>query len=473
MKTKIMGIVTAMMMVGTMAVAQTADECAQEMLMEAYQLNEAENYNEALNVAQKGLQTATSGEMKAALCNEISHSYRGMKNDTKSIEYLNKGLVWNPYDEQLLYNLGVALYENGSMDQAARWFDKVIDLSKTTEVRPFFLSGAYEYRADIAKGNGQTAMAEDYFAKSIATSPDPLSPANETSYFGLADIYYDQGRYADAAEYFEKGIALEPLKMNNVRRAFELSECYRLTQNTEARVVALKKSIKAYFANREMLDGIMENFGQDDKEAGNMVMVFHMMGHYAIFELGMVGYWTGDLKTALDNFRYFINSYEGFVSYIAPSAYQYAPMAWTFNEAGEKELAAKALKMGYAIDANDAELMFIDAFTRGNSDTETLRLYKKILEQEHTYKPQNFDYATVYNNIAWWYRQNNRSREGLPYAEKSIKINPNNSNTWETLGEIYYEVGQYQKCIDAMERCRSDYKEEAEKYINMARGKMK
>lgn len=43
--------------------------------------------------------------------------------------------------------------------------------------------------------------------------------------------------------------------------------------------------------------------------------------------------------------------------------------------------------------------------------------------------------------------------EGLPYSLKAIQRNPEHGYSWETLGEIYFNLGKYQECIDAMTKC--------------------
>lgn len=77
----------------------------------------------------------------------------------------------------------------------------------------------------------------------------------------------------------------------------------------------------------------------------------------------------------------------------------------------------------------------------------------KILKQEFNYRPISFDYGTIYNNIAWTLHLTNRSSEALPYAETAVRKEPKHDYSWETLGEIYYALGKYQDCIEAMTIC--------------------
>lgn len=102
---------------------------------------------------------------------------------------------------------------------------------------------------------------------------------------------------------------------------------------------------------------------------------------------------------------------------------------------------------------DDSELLFYKSLNMPQESEERISLYKKILEKEYLYTPQHFDYGTVYNNIAWSYCLLKRYNEGLTYSLKAVQLNPEHSYSWETLGELYFYLGQYEKCIDAMTKC--------------------
>ena len=111
---------------------------------------------------------------------------------------------------------------------------------------------------------------------------------------------------------------------------------------------------------------------------------------------------------------------------------------------------------------------------------EKIDILRKVLNNEYSYKPRNFDYGTVYNNIAWEYCLQEKYNEGLPYSLKAIQRNPENGYIWETLGEIYFNLGKYQECIDAMTKCikcndtsqyKSAYRFRGQAYIQIGKSK--
>jgi tetratricopeptide (TPR) repeat protein len=52
------------------------------------------------------------------------------------------------------------------------------------------------------------------------------------------------------------------------------------------------------------------------------------------------------------------------------------------------------------------------------------------------------DYAPAYNGRAWAYHQEGEDANGLPDAERAVKLSPNNADSIETRAEIYERLGR-------------------------------
>lgn len=149
---------------------------------------------------------------------------------------------------------------------------------------------------------------------------------------------------------------------------------------------------------------------------------------------------------------------------------------WHFAKAyealGDKEGAKRALRAGLDKYPDDSDLMFCYSLQLEDDDPERIPILEKILEKEDSVVPYVFDYATVYNNIGWTYCCQGRYSEGLPYAEKSVAMNPDHDYSWETIGEIYYYLGRYDDCIDAMTKSLEfpvcHYEEHARRFLGEA-----
>lgn len=155
-------------------------------------------------------------------------------------------------------------------------------------------------------------------------------------------------------------------------------------------------------------------------------------------------------------------------------AYQYAGNPATKNNKS-KEIINKGLEKF----PNNPDLLFSYTLMMDDKDLNRLDYMNKILNQEFSYKPLSFDYSTVYNNIAWTLFLNNKSEEALTYSETAIKKDPSHDYNWETLGQIYFSLGKYQDCINAMTHCvelspnnyRSAYELRANSYRNLGKKK--
>ena len=157
----------------------------------------------------------------------------------------------------------------------------------------------------------------------------------------------------------------------------------------------------------------------------------------------------------------------------------YFLLARAYVSCEEKEKAIYILNKGFEKYNDDPELLFVKSFCCQHWQ-EKIDILRKVLNNEYRYEPRNFDYGTVYNNIAWEYCLQEKYNEGLPYSLKAIQRNPEHGYIWETLGEIYFNLGKYQECIDAMTKCikcndtsqyKSAYRFRGQAYIQIGKSK--
>jgi tetratricopeptide (TPR) repeat protein len=58
--------------------------------------------------------------------------------------------------------------------------------------------------------------------------------------------------------------------------------------------------------------------------------------------------------------------------------------------------------------------------------------------------------STVYNNKAYCLVELGKNLEALPFVNKALQLDKTESYIWDTRGEIYYNLGQFQNCIKDM-----------------------
>jgi tetratricopeptide (TPR) repeat protein len=69
------------------------------------------------------------------------------------------------------------------------------------------------------------------------------------------------------------------------------------------------------------------------------------------------------------------------------------------------------------------------------------------------------DLATLYNNLAWALvtvpEQERNAARALSWAQKAVERMPEQGTFWNTLGVVYYRLGQYAKARDSLDRSLS------------------
>ena len=70
------------------------------------------------------------------------------------------------------------------------------------------------------------------------------------------------------------------------------------------------------------------------------------------------------------------------------------------------------------------------------------------------------------NNLAWGYatgpEKERDPKKALPLAQKAVKLTPDLGIWWNTLGVVYYRLGQYPQAMETLQRSlREDWEESA------------
>ena len=63
-----------------------------------------------------------------------------------------------------------------------------------------------------------------------------------------------------------------------------------------------------------------------------------------------------------------------------------------------------------------------------------------------------YNFANIYNNLAFEYMKKGELNKAKDYIDKSIKHSHTYGNAWDTYGELNYRLGNYAGCIDCMNK---------------------
>lgn len=64
----------------------------------------------------------------------------------------------------------------------------------------------------------------------------------------------------------------------------------------------------------------------------------------------------------------------------------------------------------------------------------------------------DYDYADIYNSLAFYTMQKGDLVKAKEYIEKSFKHNHLYGNAWDTYGELNYKIGKYTECVECMNK---------------------
>jgi len=186
------------------------------------------NYAEARQYAQKAKELAPNDPRVAVLLGNILADSQDLSG---AIDAFREGAENSPADPTLYYNLALSLLRKQQYDEAALYFNKVIDLDKNgaMAVRSYAQLGQIYY----SKGNLE--MAADKLRKAVE-----FAPGNGKYLYNLGIVYLRMHENGQAINFFKKSLEAgtnEPVVLRSLSDAF-----VELKENQMA-IQALKKAL--------------------------------------------------------------------------------------------------------------------------------------------------------------------------------------------------------------------------------------
>lgn len=409
-------------------------EKALNLYQKAFQLSELGKYDESIKIANDALKATDDNELKSTIYITIAHSYSKLGNLKKAIESLNNSLEEDVNNDIALFNLGECFYENKNITNALDSFNKLIN-RPTARKNTTMLANAYYYIGECYEIISSHNQAELAFKNSIDLEP--------TLYASLAlgNLYFETKNFSDAIPILKQVVSVEPNTLCNLEIWHKLGFCYVQTYKIPEALDAFHNCMKVALENSQLNSRIP----QDE------ALLFK---HLPLDAELWIARLTDDPYLA-------IKYYDGLYEFLG-NANNFVPqdfITWSdavvesYNPLLKDGKLQEILHLGLTKFPDNPDILFGYTQLINDNDPKKLDYLQRILKQEFNYKPFSFDYATVYNNIAWVLHLNNKSSEGLTYAEHAIRKDPSLDYSWETLGEIYYKLGRYQDAIDAMTKC--------------------
>ena len=99
--------------------------------------------------------------------------------------------------------------------------------------------------------------------------------------------------------------------------------------------------------------------------------------------------------------------------------------------------------------------------------------YDEIIKREKSATPSIYKMSTVYNNKAYCLVELDKPNEALPFVTKALSLDETEAYIWDTRGEIYFKLGDYEKCIKDMNKSISIDEEADNSYYLRGLAKIK
>jgi tetratricopeptide (TPR) repeat protein len=78
--------------------------------------------------------------------------------------------------------------------------------------------------------------------------------------------------------------------------------------------------------------------------------------------------------------------------------------------------------------------------------------YDKVIELNSNYPMQYNKIGMAYNNKAYTFVKRKEYKKALPFIEKALEIDSSDWHFWDTRGEIYLNLGQYNKALSDLNK---------------------
>lgn len=429
-----------------------------DLCLQAEQLTDNTEYFKALEILFKAAEYSgndVENKLYKAILSQtfclIAYCYDRLGDMQNCIEYYNKAINYDYNNLQARCNLVISYYEaeqyEAAMNNIKTYIRNILEGDDADTSSAEYIDGGnkiYYYKGEIHRMRGEYKYAEESYLKSLSYKED------YSSYFGLADVYLATKRYVEAIEYYEKGIEYEPNKYSTIAKYMSLSYAYICNNQKEKTLETLERCEKCIDFLMNAGSNISKS-SQDEETAVQMVKYTVRLYDLRI----QCELWICRLSEPSDEinkrYHYAIEVLSFGEDIIVPE--DYLRLRYNYIKLNDNDAAKEIIRKGMEKFPDNVDIMYYYSHQLENEDPEKIPLLKKILEKEHSVEPECFDYAVVYNNLAWAYCCQKQYSEGLPYAEKSVSMDSGKDYSWETIGELYFYLGRYDDCIEAMTRC--------------------
>jgi tetratricopeptide (TPR) repeat protein len=350
--------------------------------------------------------------------------YIQQKNYSKAIEVLKKEVEKNPQSDEGYYLLGYVHGELGNFDSLVFAYNKSLSISKQFEkdindTRKYYWAQLFN-QGVVFFQKGSSAKDKDsskiFYDKSVGAFKNTIlvEPDSADTYKNLAFVYMTEQRYDEA---------IEPLKI----------------------LLQKEKSVDGY-----------KYLGNIYYEKAVKFRDKYLTSHDAKDSLSANEYYDKTINLMQDGRKLFPNESELLIL-----------LSNSYIGAQKIDVAIGAFKIGVDQEPNNKYYRYnYGVLLLGNKNfKEAEEQFKKAVEIDPKYQNALYNLGVTY--VKWGAelakenqdKKDNQSTEfmdkyklSIPFLEKSIELNPNDSSLQELIGRVYTALGQQDKAKQAFDK---------------------
>jgi Flp pilus assembly protein TadD len=124
-------------------------------------------------------------------------------------------------------------------------------------------------------------------------------------------------------------------------------------------------------------------------------------------------------------------------------------IALQYFQNGEYALAVREFSRYLEKNSKNTDVLMWRAMAKGELKDYygAINDYDKVIELNSNYPMQYNKIGMAYNNKAYTYVKKKEYNEALPFVERALELDKTDWHFWDTRGEIYLNLGQYEKAL--------------------------
>ena len=354
----------------------------------------------------------------ASLYDEFVSTHSATETAPVRFDYINYLLAlnqWQKANEELAF-----LLENLPEDgrpvllqarvafQAEKYAESIETAERALEKLPGQQAEIHILIGQAYLKSGSSEKASNAFEKSILASPDEYRALR---YFEIGEIYRNEDLRREGVKYWEKALELSPA--NHTLR-YAVAQAY------------------LHSSSLELAAGHFSKVAQGDADEGARARAETLLAYIRAIQ--------GATEEAEKGYRRAIE-----ISTHNPIAY--TGLAHLLADQERYDEARESFEHAISQNPGDATLLIQYGITCDKLDD--IECAEDAAEQAIAADP---DYAEAYNFIGYLYAERGIHLDrALEYIEKAMELRPNDPNITDSLGWVYYQMGENDKAIQYLE----------------------